>query len=901
MAPLRRLIAGLHALLRSRQVDDELDEELRGYLEASIEKKIRAGMTRNEAIRAARAEFGSLEAAKDYTRDVGWETRVESAWRDVRYAARTLRKAPAFTTVAVVTLALGIGANTAIFSAVNAIMLRQLPVERPEELITLAAVYPNGVEPIFSYAAYRAIAADGAHVVDATAASTVRRDAITIDGPPEPIDLTWVSGNYFSTLGVAAAAGRTLLVSDDPFPPGQAVAVLSDAYWTRRFGRDPAIIGRSFRLRATSFVIVGIAPRGFLGESAGETVDLWLPLSAQPGAPAWLWTGHSTTWLRILARRRPGVSFAQARAALESSYERIRQEIASDADSPEYRRSVLDSRLSVSEASRGASRLRDNLSAPLLVLTAIVGLVLLVACANIANLMLARAATRRRETAVCLAIGAGRLRLVQQRMAEALLLAVFGGLGGMFLAMWGTSVLSTLISDALPVSLDISPDTRVLAFAALTSCATAVVFGFLPALRATRIDPLGALKSSGASERGVSRIPLGRTLVALQIVVSMILLVAAGLFVRSLLKLKDIDPGFDPNRVVIFRMTPPVDQQPVSAESRRSLYRQVLERARNVPGVHDASASFSGVLSADLWRNAIIVEGFIAPDNVTPRTFANAVTPAYFDVMRIAVLRGRPFTDDDRETARKVAIVNDAFARQFFADANPIGRRVAFCSNNPCATPKGMMAIVGVTEDAKYGDLREAKRPMLYVPFTQLEQNLREIQVRTVGDPAAVAATIYRQLAEVDHRLAIVGMSNARDRVDASIVAERMIAKLSAAFGLLALALAGVGLYGLMAYRTTQRIGEIGIRMALGAERRDVRRLVLRDSVTLVAIGAVLGVPAALAGARLLSNLLYQVEPSDPVAVTVSIGVLACVALVAGYLPARRAARIDPVNALRAE
>jgi predicted permease len=902
MALLRRLIGGLKALFRSDRVEQELDEELRDYLEASIEARTRAGMPREKAIRAARVEIGSIEAAKDHTRDAGWETRVENVWRDLRYAARTLRKSPAFSAVAVVTLALGIGANTAIFSAVNAIMLRQLPVERPEELISLAAVYPNGVEPVFSYAAYRRIVTDGARLIDAVAASTVRRDAITIDGPPEPVDLKWVSGNYFSTLGVSAAVGRALVVSDDPTPPGERVAVLSDAYWTRRFGRDPTVIGRSFRLRATSFIVVGIAPRGFLGESAGEAVDLWMPLSAQPGAPSWLWSGHSTTWLGILARRRPDISLVQARTGLEPVYERIREDIADGTDSPEFRRSVLESRLAVSEASRGSSRVRDNLSAPLLVLMAIVGLVLLVACANIANLMLARAATRRRETAVCLAIGAGRLRLVRQGMAEALLLAAFGGLGGMFLAMWGTSVLAALISGALPISLDISPDTRVLAFAVLTSCATAALFGLLPALRATRIDPLGALKGGGGAERGRSRIPLGRTLVVTQVAVSTILLIAAGLFVRSLLKLRDIDPGFDPDRVVMFRMTPPVAQQPVAVEIRRSLYRRLLERAESVPGVDGASASFSGLLSAEMWRNAITVEGFTPRNSVTPRTFANSVTPTYFDVMRIAVLRGRGFTNDDHETAPRVAVVNEAFGQQFFGEADPIGKRVGLCSSDPCGSPfKGMMEIVGLTEDAKYADLREEKRPMLYVPFTQFAQNLSEIQVRTVGDPSAVATTIHRELAGVDGRLAIVGMIQARDRVDASIVAERLIAKLSAAFGLLALALAGVGLYGLIAYTTTQRTGEIGIRMALGAERRDVRRLVLRDTVRLVALGAALGIPAALAAAGLLSSLLYQVGPSDPVAVSLSIGALSCVAIVAGYLPARRATKVDPAHALRAE
>jgi len=902
MARLRRLISGFIALIRKRRVERELDEELRAYLETSIQEKMRNGLAREEASRAARVEIGSLEAVKDHTRDVGWEARLESVWRDVRYAVRTLRRSPAFSAVAVLTLTLAIGANTAIFSAINAVMLRPLRVERPEELIALAAVHLENVEPVFSYSAYRQFAVEGAHVAEPIAASTVRRDAVTIDGLPEPMDHKWVSGNYFTTLGVRATVGRTLLPADDRLPPGEPVAVLSDAYWARRFGRDPSVVGRSFRFRATAFTIVGVAPRGFFGETLGEALDAWMPLSAQPGAPSWLWRGHSTTWLRILARRRPGITLVQARAGLEPVYARIRDDIAGGTDSSQYRKSVLESRLAVSEASSGSSRLRDNLSGPLMILMGIVGLVLVVACANVASLMLARAAARRRETAVCLAIGAGRLRLVRHGLAEALLLAALGGIGGLFLATWGGSVLVALVSGALPISLEVSPDLRVLAFAMLTSCATAVVFGLLPALRAARIDPLPALKVGGGPGRGTARIPLRRTLVVTQIVVSLVLLVAAGLFVRSLLKLKDIDTGFDPNHVLLFRVTPPVDEQPVSVEQRRNLYRQLLARAESVPGVEGASASFSGVFTRGTWGNVIAVEGFIPRAGVTPRTFANSITPRYFDVMRIAVLRGRGFTDGDHETAPKVAVVNEAFARQFFGEANPIGKRVGLCSSEPCGSPpRGMMEIVGVTEDAKYVDLREKTRSMLYVPFTQIEQSLGELEVRTAGDPAAVAATLHRELAGVDSRLAIVGMVELRDQVDASIVAERLIAKLSATFGLLALALAAVGLYGVIAYVTTQRTGEIGIRMALGADRHDVRRLVLRDTLTLVAIGAAIGIPAALAGARLLASQLYEVGPNDPLAVSLSLATLCAAALVAGYLPARRAAHVDPSVALRAE
>ena len=903
MASLRRLIAGLRALFRQQREEQDLDEELRAYVEAAVEARMRdRNVARAAAVRAVRVELGSLEAVKDHTRDVGWEVRLESLGRDLRYAARTLRKSPVFSVVAVVTLALGIGANTAIFTVVNAVLLRPLPVERPQELIALTTVYPDLTEPVFSYPAYRLIAEEGAPLAEVIAASSVRRDAIAIDGPPEPVDHKWVSGNYFTTLGVPAALGRTLLPSDDRLPGGQAVAVLSDAYWTRRFARDPSVVGRGIRFRATSFTIVGVAPRGFFGETGGEAPDLWFPLTTQPGAPPHLWKGHSTTWLGILARRRPGVTIEQARAGLDAVYERIRDEVARGTDSAEFRTSVLESRLAVSSASGGTPRLSGTLGTPLMVLMAIVGLVLLIACANVANLLLARAATRRRETADCLAMGAGRLRVVRHALAEALLLAACGGAAGLVLAYWGSSVLVSLLSGVLPLSFGVGPDVRVLSFTMLVSFATAIVFGLLPALRAGRIDPLPALKVSGGPGRGTARIRLRRTLVIGQIAASLVLLVVAGLFVRSLFKLKDIDVGFDPSGVLLFQVAPPVDEKPLPPEVKRNLYRQVLARAEATPGVSAASVSFSGLFSRGTWGQAITVEGFEPRQGITPRTFANSISAHYFDVMRMPVLRGRGFTDDDRETAPKVAIVNQTFARQFFGTADPLGKRVGFCSSSPCGSPSaGAMVIVGVIQDAKYVELRESQRPMLFVPFTQHDQALRELEVRTAGAPAAVAATLYRELGAVDSRLAIVAMVEMRERIDTSIVGERLTAKLSAAFGLLALLLAAVGLYGVVAYVTTQRTGEIGIRMALGADRGDVRRLVLRDTLMLVLVGEATGIPIALAGARLLESQFYAVGPGDPLVVSLGMVTLLAVAVAAGYAPARRAARIDPVLALRAE
>ncbi len=901
MARIERLLGGLRALVGRRLVERELDEELQAYLEESVEAKLRAGMPVEAARRAARVDLGSLAAVKDHTRDVGWETTFEQCWCDVRFAARALGRSKAFAAVVVATLTLGIGANTAIFSAVNAIMLRALPVERPDELVALRARYASGVEP-FSYAAYRTIAADGAPWVDALAASPARREAVTLDGPPEAVELKWVSGGYFTTLGVPTVLGRPLLASDDPQPPGGAVAVISDAFWARRFGRDPSAVGRGFHLRGAAFTIVGVARRGFAGETPGESVDLWLPLSSQPNTPAWVWSGHSTTWLSVLARRRPGVGLAEARAGLERVYERVRREVAAGAEGAEFRQSVLASRLEVGAASGGVSRLRDELEAPLVILLGVVGLVLLAACANVASLMLTRSVVRGRETALRLALGAGRARLVRQGMLEALLLTGLGGIGGFLLAAWGSAALASLLSGVLPVALDIAPDGRVLLFAMAVACATAVLFGFLPTLSTARRDPLRVIGARAGAGSGAARIPFGRTLVVTQIAVSVVLLVAASLFVRSLTRLEDANLGFDPGHVVLFRVGPSAGPNELPAEARRQLYQQVLERAMSVPGVSGASGSFSGLLSSETWGNAIVVEGFVPPDQRTPRTFVNAVTPAYFDVMRVSVERGRPFTDDDREGVTPVAIVNGAFVRKFLAGSQPIGRRVGLCSNEPCSAPlTRTLEVVGVAEDVRYSSLLQDPPPILYAPFAQLGKSLGEIQVRTSGDASVSPATLYRALADVDRRLAIVGMTTARERVHASLATQNLVARVSSAFGLLALAIAAVGLGGLVSYMTTQRTREIGIRMALGAREHEVRRLVLAGTARLVALGAAIGIPAALLLARLMSGLLYQVEPHDPVALALSLGMLSCAAAAAGYLPARRATQVDPVRALRVD
>jgi predicted permease len=893
MRTLGRLSRGLMALLRWRRADAELDEELRSYQDMAVADRVRRGLDPDDALRASRRDIGSLEAVKERTRDAGWEALVVDIWCDARYAVRTMRRSPAFATVATLVLALGIGANTAIFTIVNAVMLRPLPVERPGELFVLASVHGASVDRSFSFAAYRQFAAEGAALADVFAASSVRRQPFVIDGPPEPVNHQWVSGNYFTTLGVAAALGRTMVPLDES--DRQPVAVLSDAYWARRFGRDSSVVGRVVQHRGAPFTVIGVAPHGFFGESVGESPDMWLQVTAFPQAPPDYWTGHSTGWLRVFGRRRPDVPLARAHAGFEPIFNRVRDDIAAAMKNPEFRKLTLENRLGVSEASGGNPVLRERFSAPLTVLLVVVGVVLTIACANVANLLLARAAARRREIAVRLAIGAGPVRLVRQGIVEALVMAAFGGAVALLIATWaGPALVALLAGAAVAPMIDAGPDARVFAFTAAVSAATAVLFGLWPAFRAGRTDPLGALKDASGPAASI-RFGPGRWLVTGQVALSFILLVGAGLFIRTLMKLEAIDAGFNRDSVLLFQLAPTGDR-PLPPAERREVYRQLMARAQNVPGVAAVSASAVSLFIGESWGNLITVEGLTPAAGTTPRTFVNAITPHHFDVMQIALVSGRVFTVFDHESAPRVAIVNQTFARQFFGESDPLGKRVGFGQK-----PEAMIEVVGVVRDAKYNDLLEANRPMLYVPFTQHQQPLPALEVRVAGDPAAVAPVLRRELAAADGRIVALRDSTLRQQVSESIAAEHLIARLSAVFGVLALLLAAVGLYGVMAYVTAQRTSEIGVRMALGASARDVRWLVLRQALLLVVAGLIVGIPTALAAARLVAGQLYGVAAADPLTFGAAAAVLSAVAMIAAYLPARRAARVDPLIAFRCE
>ena len=897
MTSLRVLFSRLRAHVQQRRRDTDLDEEIETHLALLADEQIRRGVPSADARAAAKAAFGGDARIKEAYRDVRGLPFLETLLRDADYGLRMLRRNPGFATTAILTLALGIGANTAIFSVVDALMLRQLPVARPDELVRLTTIAPRGADTNFSFSAYQQFRAGAGRSIEVIAAGRTAPVRALVDGESELLNRKAASDNYFAVLGVPAMTGRTFTAGDDNFGTAPPVAVLSHRYFVRRFGRDERAIGRTITIGSTVFTIVGAAAPGFLGETVGETPDIWIPLTIQPDAPSHLWTGHSTTWLRLLARRQAGVTLDETRAALEPIFAGIVRERAAVEKIASFRDQALQSKLGIEESGRGISPVRDNLSAPLCALMALVSLVLLVACANVANLLLSRAAVRTHEMSLRAALGAGRPRLIRQLLVEALLLATLGGALGLVLGHWGATSLVALASQTpLPLRLDVGVNMRMLAFTAFISVATAIVFGLVPAFRAVRPNLLPALKGHRGLRIGTSGSRFGKSLVIAQIAVSLVLLVAAGLFARSLMNLRNIDLGFNPAPVLVLNLDTSNGAPRVPLAERRHLYERLLERAESVPGVRAASLSFSGLFSGSTWGNRITVEGLIAPLDEPERTLADSVTPRYFDVMGIPLLRGRSFSPMDRENTPPVAIVNETFARQFFNDPAPIGRHVGLG-----APAKTMREIVGVVADAKHSNIREAAGPMLYVPFRQHDGQLGLLQVRTTANPAEVSSLLRRELAGVDSRISITGIIQLQEQVDASILGESLIAKLSSLFGLLALMLSAVGLYGVIAYMSSQRTVEIGIRMALGADRRSVQWLVLREVLMLVSIGVLVGAPLAFLASRLVRAQLYGLTPHDPATIALALSVLAAVAIVAGCLPARRASRINPTAALRAE
>ena len=829
--------------------------------------------------------------------------------QDVRYAFRQLRRAPGFTIVAVLTLALGIGANTAIFSVVNALLIKMLPVQDPKQLVVIgdplvANNRSNGTPrtDVFSYPLYEEIRDCNSVFNGVSAAATDHRVEVDTgqgEGSAEQVNGRMVSGDYFQVLGVNAAAGRLFSDSDDTAENANPVVVLSYTLWRDKFALSPSAIGNQIRLNGYPFTIVGVAPAGFDGDVVGEHMALFVPLSMQPQIVRgrhWR-NAPNTSWLALIGRLPSDTTIAQAEANVNLVFWQAMQGAYGASLSSDDRNAIRDDHLKVSPGGGGLSELRGEFRTPLILLMGIVGLVLLIACVNVANLLLARASVRRKEIAMRIAIGASSRRLLRQLLTESLLLAFLGGVFGSLLASWGVRLLVRLFgTDA---SLPLSPDLRMLVFSFAVTMLTGVVFGILPARRALGVQVSPTLKEAAPLNPLPSRFSWSKLLIAGQVALSLLVLFAAGLLVRSLQKLMTQDFGYDRSRLVVARLDPMAAGY--NSEKMKLLAQQLAARIAGGSGVRAVTYSDNGLFANSESGDAIIVPGFQANSAGDRLANEDYVGPGYFAAVGIPILVGRGILESDSATSLRVAVVNEAMARHFFAGQNPIGRQFSIDDPQWRSRP---FTIVGVSRDAKdHGSgLREKVPPRFYQAFHQVpdpSQIVLEVQMNS--SPDAAVASVTSQIKSVNSNIPIRFVSTLDSRVTASATNHIALAKLSAFFAALALLLACVGLYGLMSFSVAGRTREIGVRMALGGQRGDVLRLVLREAMSLVALGLVIGVPLSLASSRLLRSFLFGINGADPLSLFVVVLLLATVAALAGFIPARQASKVEPYVALRYE
>jgi predicted permease len=769
----------------------------------------------------------------------------------------------------------------------------------------------------FSYPIYQAIRARNNAFSDVLGfAGADQRLNLNASGLAGLAKGEYVSGNYFSLLGVGTALGRTFVPADDKAGASPA-AVISYAYWTSRFGRDPSVVGKAISVNNVPFTLIGVAAPEFFGLQAGRPTDAWIPLSTHmqvdPGWSRWLPKGETVFsartewWVLMMGRLKPGLTAQQACASLDVI---VRQEAGGIEPLPPAQRrpdtSLQPPTTALQPASGGLDELRREFSRPLFVLMGLVGLVLLIACANVAHLLLARAEWRQKEIAVRLALGAGRRRLIRQLLTESVLLAVAGGACGVILAYWASGLLLKFMSSGGdPIQLSVSPDLRVLGFTTLISLLTGIFFGLAPALRGTRLDLTPALREGAGRVIGNVRRPgrmrlgLGKALVIAQAAMSVLLLVGAGLFVRTLRNLETEDIGFDRSNILLFT----VDGARTGYHGQRlaSLYQETQRRIEAIPGVRSATLSRHALINAGRGGSDVYVQGYVPKPgerDVLSSVYTHYVGPRFLETFRIPLLLGRTIRDADIEGAPKIALVNSVFARRYLGGANPVGRRFGFE-----AAKNAEITIVGVVGDARYGEMRDEPPPTIYFSYAQHLEILEfmTFEVRTAGDPRNFIAGVRRVVQNLDTNLPLRDVITQTEQIDQATFQERLFARLSSFFAMLALVLACVGLYGLMSYAVARRTNEIGIRMALGAEKAKILQMVLREAMILAVLGIVIGLPAALAASRLVAAMLYGLKPTDPVTIVSAMAVLVAVALLAGYLPARRASRVNPIEALRYE
>src|SRR5215468_704953 len=906
---LRLFIHRLCGLFLKRKMERDLEDEIRSHLDMQIEDNLRLGMSPEEARYEALRKFGGVEQVKESYRDRSSLSAVDSTLQDLRYGLRMLWKDKGFTAIALLSLALGIGANTAIFSLVDTVLIKMLPVKNPEQLVTLERgdLPPGRSRPAFSRAFFEKAGMQKELLAGVCTFASNPRVNVELNGQPEIASAQRVSGGFFAVLGVNALLGRTIAEEDDKVPGAHPVVVISHHYWRRRFASDPAVVGKSISVNGHPFTIIGVTSPDFFGAIVGEAPDFWAPaMMTEQISPGYSIKDYFRNMAPVLARRKPGVSQQQASTLLtELLRHTALDEVGIEVElwSPERRQELRQQSIALIPANRGFEivsfpTVRTQFSGALRILMAVVGLILLIACANLSNLSLARATARQKEIAVRLALGAGRFRLIRQLGAESMLLAASGGALGLALAWWGIRFLLALMASGRnPVSLNVTLDARALMFTAAASVLACILFGLAPAWRATAVDLTPALKDSSRSAEGVARLTAGKSLVVLQVALSLSLLITAGLFARSLGKLYTLDAGFKKENVLLVS----TDPRMIGYQGKQvaAIYQSLLERFKTIPGVRSASVGGGLGLLGEGGRGKPIpiphAQGRPAPPGEPLRPFIGTVTPEYFETVGMTILRGRGFTarDFDRGSGQKAVIVNEAFARYYFGEADPIGQRFGY---NDAGDG---LEIVGVVKDAKHSSLRQPARPFWY--GAGFVQGATTFQLRTAADPTRIIAAVRQAAREIDSNLPLYNIKTLARQVDESLAQERLISALSGFFGLLSLLLAAIGLYGILAYAVSRRTREIGIRIALGAHPGTVLRMVLRQGLILTLLGVGFGLAASLGATRLIASQLFDVTPTDSVTFVAAPILLLTVALLAGLVPAMRATNVDPLIAIRQE
>ena len=889
-----KLSLRLRSLFHRQEADEELDEELRDHIEMKTQQYIAQGMTPQEARRAAVLEMGGVEKRKEECRDARRVTWLQDLLQDIRFGFRMLRKSPGVTAVVVIALALGVGANTAIFSVVNGFLLRPLPVPSPEQITVLAIQQKDA--PVgssgFSYPEFVDFREQANKVADifGIVLGTVQ---FTANDQSEECFANYVSGNYFTALGLQPAAGRLYVPSEAETPGEPLLVVLGHGFWQRRFHGDPRAVGKQILVNGKSATIIGVVPRQFQGMYSIFETHVYLPMSAmvQEESASLFWDNRDRRRILAFGRLKPGTSLRGAQSSLDVITARLaRQYPATD--------KWFNVRAIPEKSARPVPYANNFFATVSGLFVVLAAFVLLLACMNVENILLARGSARQREMAIRAALGAGRARLIRQMLTESVLLAILGGAAGMLLGMWASRLASSIHLQSVPLHVNASFDWRVFAFAATAALLTGLVVGLLPALRASSADVNSVLHEGGQRDSfGIQHPGFRNFLVVAQVAGSFTLLVVAGLFVRSLQKVQAFDLGFDPSHVLNVMIDP---HEAGYDESRTTaFYRELESRVRALPGVQSVSLASYVPMGGFPNSRPVSLEGRpTPPGRQAPSVLSNSVDPPYFETMRITLLRGRIFTDSDNETAPRVAIINQTMAARFWPREDPVGKR--FSVNGD---PGPFMEVVGVTANGKYKTVGEDAEPFFYVPLAQNFASKLTLQVRTLGPPESLAAPVKEQITQMAPELAIVDIETMDQLLAGAFgfFVFRLAATLAAALGLIGLILAVVGVYGVVSFAASQRTREMGIRMALGASSRDILNLVWLQGVRLVIAGVALGTATAWALTRAMTHLLAEINASDPVTyITVAI-ILAAVALLACYIPARRAMRVNPMIALRYE